>query len=171
MRLLIISTISALTLGLSVQQASAVDLSAAMGRTGKSTSTFRIGLQKDFQSHWWQSDVGSLTGYWDVGYTFWEGDKSSDNHSVSLSPVVAYEFNAETFKPYIEAGIGVSLFKHTRIESRRLGSSFQFEDHIGFGVRFHNQVLGLRAIHYSNAGLKSPNEGIETYSLHYGITL
>lgn len=171
MRLLITSTISALVLGLSVQQAAAVDLTAAVGRTEKSTSTLRIGLQKDFQSRWWQSDVGALTGYWDAGYTFWQGDKRSDNHSLSFSPVLVYEFNADVFKPYIEAGIGVSLFENTRIESRRLGSSFQFEDRLGFGVRFYNQALGVRAMHYSNGGLKSPNDGIEAYSLHYRISL
>lgn len=171
MRLLITSSITALVLSLSVQHASAVELTAAVGRTEKSTSTLRVGLQKDFQSRWWQSDVGALTGYWDAGYTFWKGDKGSDNHSVSVSPVVVYEFNADVFKPYIEAGIGVSLFENTRIENRRLGSSFQFEDRLGVGVRFYNQALGLRAMHYSNGGLKSPNDGIEVYSLHYRVAL
>lgn len=171
MRLLITSTITALLLGAGVQQASAVELNAAVGRTEKSTSTVRIGLQKDFQSRWWQSDVGFLTGYWDAGYTFWKGDKRSDNHSISVSPVLLYQFNADVFKPYIEAGIGVALFENTRIESRNLGSSFQFEDRLGVGVRFYNQALSVRATHYSNAGLKNPNDGIEAYSLHYRIAL
>ncbi len=171
MRLLITSTITALLLGVSVQQASAVELNAAVGRTEKSTSTVRIGLQKDFQSRWWQSDVGFLTGYWDAGYTFWKGDKRSDNHSISVSPVLVYQFNADVFKPYIEAGIGVALFENTRIESRNLGSSFQFEDRLGVGVRFYNQALSVRATHYSNAGLKNPNDGIEAYSLHYRVAL
>lgn len=171
MRLLIAGAITALLIGVSVQQASAVELTAAVSRTEKSTSTLRIGLQKDFQSRWWQSDVGVLTGYWDAGYTFWKGDKRSDNHSISVSPVLVYQFNGDVVKPYIEAGIGVALFEHTRIESRRLGSSFQFEDRLGVGVRFYNQALGVRATHYSNAGLKSPNDGIEAYSLHYRVAL
>lgn len=171
MRLLITSAVTALVLGLSVQQASAVDLTAAVGRTEKSTTTLRIGLQKNFQSRWWQSDVGAFTGYWDAGYTFWKGNKTSDNHSLSISPVLVYEFNADVFKPYIEAGVGVSLFENTRIESRRLGSSFQFEDRLGFGLRLYNQALGLRVTHYSNGSLKSPNEGIEVYSLHYRVAL
>lgn len=171
MRSLIMSTITALLLGVSVQQATAVELNVAVGRTETSTSIVRIGLQKDFQSRWWQSDVGFLTGYWDAGYTFWQGDKRSDNHSISLSPVLVYQFNADVFKPYIEAGIGIALFEHTRIESRNLGSSFQFEDRLGVGVRFYNQALSVRATHYSNAGLKNPNDGIEAYSLHYRIAL
>src|SRR5699024_5696504 len=99
------------------------------------------------------------------------GDKRSDNHSLSFSPVLLYEFTADVFKPYIEAGIGVSLFENTRIESRRLGSSFQFEDRLGVGLRFYNQAIGVRASHYSNAGSKSPTDGIEVYSLHYRVSV
>lgn len=171
MRLLITTSFAALMLGFSAQQAAALELTGAVGRTEKSTSTVRLGLQKSFESRWWQTDVGALTGYWDGGYTFWKGDKSSDNHSLSVSPVLVYEFNGDVVKPYIEAGIGVSLFEHTRIENRYLGSSFQFEDRFGVGVRFYNQAVGLRAIHYSNAGLKKPNNGIESYSLHYSVAL
>ncbi len=171
MRLLKISIFTVLMLSLSLQQAAAIELTGAVGRTEKSTMTFRLGLQKNFQSRWWQTDVGALTGYWDAGYTFWKGDKSSDNHSVSVSPVLLYEFSGDVLKPYLEAGIGVSFFENTRIESQRLGSSFQFEDRFGVGVRFYNQTIGLRAIHYSNGGLKKPNNGIETYSLHYRVNL
>ena len=49
MRLLITSTLTALVLSLGMQQASAVELTAAVGRTDKSTSTLRIGWQKDLQ--------------------------------------------------------------------------------------------------------------------------
>lgn len=171
MRILMNSSIVGVLLALLAQQAVAIDFTAALGRTEESTSTLRIGLQKEFQSRWWQTDVGALTGYWDAGYTFWKGDKGSDNHSISASPVLVYEFNGDVFKPYLEAGIGVSFFKDSRIEDRRLGSSFQFEDRLGFGVRFYNQAIGLRTIHYSNGGLKKPNNGIESYSLHYQIAL
>jgi len=171
MRLFMMRSVAAVLLGLGAQQVAAIELTGAVGRTDESTATVRIGLQKEFQSRWWQTDVGALTGYWDAGYTFWKGDKASDNHSVSISPVLVYEFNGDVFKPYLEAGVGVSLFDNTRIESQRLGSSFQFADRFGVGVRFYNQAVGLRAIHYSNGGLKKPNNGIEAYSLHYRVNL
>lgn len=78
MRVFLTSGLAAVILAFSVQQAAAVELTAAVGRTEKSTSTVRIGLQKNFQSRWFQSDVGALTGYWDGGYTYWEGDKKSE---------------------------------------------------------------------------------------------
>ncbi|HHW1784698.1 TPA: acyloxyacyl hydrolase, partial [Pseudomonas aeruginosa] len=40
------------------------------------------------------------------------------------------------------------------------------------GLKFANgQSVGVRAIHYSNAGLKQPNDGIESYSLFYKIPI
>jgi lipid A 3-O-deacylase len=96
--------------------------------------------------------------------------KTASNHSLSFSPVFVYEFAGERFKPYIEAGIGIAAFSSTELEDNDLGSSFQFEDRIGFGVRFAGQEVGLRALHYSNAGLKQPNDGVESYSLHYRMS-
>ena len=56
-----------------------------------------------------------------------------------------YEFAGETVKPYIEAGIGLALFSNTEVEEQKLGTAFQFEDRIGFGLRFvggHEVRLG-----------------------------
>ena len=59
---------------------------------------------------------------------------------------------------------------NTKLESNDLGSSFQFEDRIGAGLRFAGgHEVGIRAIHYSNAGIKQPNDGVEAYSLHYRL--
>ena len=103
----------------------------------------------------------------DSGYTYWGGDETSGNHSLSFSPVFVYEFAGESVQPYIEAGIGVAAFTSTELEDNDLGSSFQFEDRIGAGLRFSGQEIGIRALHYSNAGIKQPNDGVEAYTLHY----
>ncbi|HBX54236.1 acyloxyacyl hydrolase [Pseudomonas sp. UBA2684] len=158
---------------LSVGQVGAVqaaDVTFAIGQTGDSTMVYRVGTQFDFSSSWFQSDVGRLTGYWDAGYTFWEGDETASNHSLSFAPVFVYEFAGETVRPYVEAGIGVAVFASTELEDNDLGSSFQFEDRIGLGLRFAEQEVGVRALHYSNAGLKNPNDGVETYTLHYRLS-
>jgi lipid A 3-O-deacylase len=84
--------------------------------------------------------------------------------------VFVYEFAGDTIRPYIEAGIGVAAFAHTELEDNDLGSSFQFEDRLGLGVRFAEQEIGVRALHYSNAGLKQPNDGVEAYTLHYRLS-
>lgn len=149
--------------------AQATDVTFALGRTGDSTTVYRIGTQVDFGSRWLQSSTGHLGGYWDAGYTYWEGDETAANHSLSLSPVFVYEFTGQRFRPYIEAGVGVAAFTSTEVEDNDLGSSFQFEDRLGVGVRFADQEFGVRVIHYSNGGLKQPNDGVETYTVHYRV--
>lgn len=148
----------------------AADVTAAIGQSGDSTMVYRLGAQWDWDRSWMQSDVGRLTGYWDLGYTFWEGDKTASNHSLSFAPVFVYEFAGQNVRPYIEAGIGVAAFASTELEDNELGSSFQFEDRFGVGLRFAGQEVGLRAMHYSNAGLKKPNDGAEAYTLHYRLS-
>ncbi|MWV17795.1 acyloxyacyl hydrolase [Pseudomonas sp. L-22-4S-12] len=166
----ILTLAAAAALGLSSLAAQAVDFSAAVGRSGESTNVYRLGAQWNWDRSWMQSDVGRLTGYWDAGYTYWDGDKAASNHSLSFTPVFVYEFAGETVKPYLEAGIGVAFFDSTELEEHDLGSSFQFEDRLGAGLRFSGQEIGIRAMHYSNGGIKEPNDGVETYTLHYRLS-
>jgi len=72
--------------------AQAAGVEFAVGQTDESTMTYRLGMQFDWDKSWLQSDVGRLTGYWSGAYTYWDGDKSSSNHSLSFSPVLVYEF-------------------------------------------------------------------------------
>jgi lipid A 3-O-deacylase len=157
-------------LGLSSLSAQAVDFTAAVGQSSDSNMVYRLGAQWNWDKSWMQSDVGRLTGYWDAGYTYWDGDETSSNHSLSFTPVFVYEFAGETVRPYIEAGIGVAFFENTEVEDNDLGSSFQFEDRLGVGLRFSGQEVGIRAVHYSNAGLEQPNDGVEAYTLHYRLS-
>lgn len=168
-RVLTLAALAALSLG-QMAAVQAADISVDIGQSSESTMVYRLGAQFDFNRSWFDSDVGRLTGYWDAGYSYWDGDDSSSNHSLSFAPVFVYEFAGGSVKPYIEAGIGVAAFAHTELEDKDLGSSLQFEDRLGVGLRFADQEVGLRALHYSNAGLKQPNDGIEAYSLHYRIS-
>ncbi len=166
-KLISLAALAAVSLG-QAATAQAFDLTAAVGQTGESTMTYRLGAEFDFNRSWFQSDVGRLTGYWDAAYTYWEGDESAANHSISLAPVFVYEFGGGSVKPYLEAGVGIAAFESTEVENNNLGSSFQFEDRLGAGLRFAGgHEIGIRAIHYSNAGIKEPNNGIESYAVHY----
>ena len=170
-RLFCLAALAAAALGPSLA-AQAAGLEFAVGHTSESTMTYRLGLKSDWDKSWLQSDVGRLTGYWDGAYTYWECDKSSASNSLSFSPVLVYEFAGESVKPYLEAGIGMALFSHTEVEGNRLGSAFQFEDRLGFGLRFAGgHEVGIRATHYSNAGISSRNDGVESYALHYTMPL
>ncbi|MBF8745260.1 acyloxyacyl hydrolase [Pseudomonas putida] len=148
--------------------AQAAQVSGAVGATSQGDMTYRLGMSFDWDNKWLQSDTGYVTGYWDAGYTYWEGGEASGAHSLSFSPVFTYEFSGFTYTPYIEAGIGLAAFSKTDVGDQRLGSAVNFEDRIGFGLKLPgDQKIGLRAMHYSNAGIKQPNDGIESYSLFY----
>lgn len=150
--------------------AAAADVSGAIGVTGQGDMTYRASLGLDWDKQWLQSETGHLGGYWDAGYTYWDGgDYYSAAHSLSLSPVFVYEFANLPYQPFVEFGIGVAFFSKTDVGEHQLGSSFNFEDRIGVGMSLsETRKLGLRALHYSNGGIKTPNDGIESYSLYYG---
>jgi lipid A 3-O-deacylase len=164
-----LATAVAFSLG-SVTTVQAAGITFAVGQSSESTWVYRLGTQFDFNTHWLANSTGHLSGYWDAGYTFWHGDDSASKHSISLMPAFVYEFTGQQVKPYVEAGIGIAAFSSSRVESNKLGSSLQFEDRIGAGLRFAGgQEVGIRATHYSNGGLQEPNDGIEAYSLHYRL--
>jgi lipid A 3-O-deacylase len=170
-RLFCLAAIAAALMGHSFT-AQAAGVEFAVGETSESTMTYRLGMQFDWDKSWLQSDVGRLTGYWSGAYTYWEGDRTSSNHSLSFSPVLVYEFAGQTVKPYLELGVGVAVFANTEVENNQLGNAFQFEDRFGFGLRFAGgHEVGIRATHYSNAGISSQNDGVESYALHYTMPL
>ncbi|SDI66985.1 acyloxyacyl hydrolase [Pseudomonas panipatensis] len=171
-KLLSLAALAALVWGVA-GSAQAVNFSAAVGETSQSDLTLRLGAGFDWDKNWWQSSVGHLTGYWDAGYTYWgAGSRAGGRHSLSFAPVFVYQFNGDSVQPFIEAGIGVAGFTGSEVGDHDLGSAFAFEDRIGVGVKFGGgQALGVRAIHYSNAGMAEPNEGIESYSLFYSLPL
>lgn len=61
------AVVAALVLACSLAEARAADFSAAVGQTGESTMTYRVSAQWNFASRWFESLVGSLSGYWDAG--------------------------------------------------------------------------------------------------------
>ncbi|WP_148049648.1 acyloxyacyl hydrolase, partial [Pseudomonas brassicacearum] len=68
--------------------------------------------------------------------------------------------------------VGVALFANTEVDSNKLGTAFQFEERIGLGLRFNGgHEVGIRATHYSNAGIKSTNDGVESFAIHYTMPL
>ncbi len=149
-------------------------LTLEAGRTSESTDAYRLSAQFEFASDMWRSDGGALAldGYWDAGFTHWSG---LDTETVSLTPMFRLQFGPDNggMTPFVEAGIGAAVFTETNLDDRRdLGSKFQFEDRLGAGLRFASgSELGLRYYHYSNAGIKQPNQGINKTALYYRFAI
>ena len=93
----------------------------------------------------------------------WEND-------FGLTPVLRLQPNNPAgFSPYAELGVGFHFLSSTSVSpQRQFGSSFQFGDHVGAGVRFGDKGqydIGYRYQHLSNAGIKQPNQGINFQQL------
>lgn len=143
-----------------------------IGESSENTTTYRIGAQFEFGRTLWQSDGGGvqLDGYWDAGVTRWS---SLDATSLTLTPMFRLSFGANDsgVTPFIEGGIGASYFTETDLGDQDLGGKFQFEDRLGAGLRFATgSEVGVRYYHYSNAGIKQPNDGIDMGALYYRLS-
>lgn len=150
-------------------QLRAAELMLGPGLTSEAETTANASLAFDWNRRWLESETGYLGGYWNVAYTWWEAGRfGSDEHSVSVSPVLIYRFNTDGWQPFVEGGIGAAYFSADRVGDRRLGSRAQFEDRFAVGVQLSERdALRLRVIHYSNAGLEDPNQGINSWSVIY----
>ncbi|GAQ95701.1 lipid A 3-O-deacylase [Thermodesulfovibrio aggregans] len=75
-----------------------------------------------------------------------------------------------TLKPFIEAGAGANITSRNGVENRRFGGAFIFSVMAGFGVEFKSGMkISYRFRHLSNAGLYSPNEGLNSHYLMFSI--
>lgn len=80
-------------------------------------------------------------------------------------------------RPFMEVGLGGNLFSRDHIGSRSLSTRFQFGELLGLGVAWGGHPngddrgeswLGLRYVHFSNAGIRHPNDGLDNLELIIG---
>ena len=145
-----------------------------IGRSVTGAEVYRVAIRRYHATRWMRSDEGYLTGFWEGSLSLWSADRKI--LAASLSPVFAYEFTPENgaVVPYVAIGIGVSGISGTRLVGRDLSSHFQFEDRVGFGLRFGRTLgndVNLRYMHYSNGGIAQPNHGIDIVMLSFGSSL
>ena len=142
---------------------------------GKSNSTnadvklYRVGAQWDWKQKWFDTGSWHLGGYWDASIAYWDNDSPAKTNSgladIGFTPVFRFQSNNLTgLSPYVEAAIGIHFLSQTSVSDQRaFGSSFQFGDHLGAGLRFGDKGqydVSYRYQHLSNGGLKDPNQGI-----------
>ena len=139
----------------------------SIGKSKDKIDIYRVGVRKSFNSKWLANKTGYLSGYWELSLNYWKKKHYSSNLGIALSPVFAYYLDYGNFKPFVEAGIGVSYFKNTTIATRDISSHFLFEDRIGIGFIYKNFEFSYRYMHYSNAGLVKPNRGIDIFIVSF----
>jgi hypothetical protein len=92
---------------------------------------------------------------------------------VGFTPVARYHFlPGSRLAPFVDAGAGVT---GTDIRHPDLSTTFEFNLQTGGGVQWfwrENAALTLQAryVHLSNAGIDSPNNGVNTFLFSSGLT-
>lgn len=140
------------------------EINIGIGESKDHIDIYRLGIKKDFDKTFFENDYGWLSGYYEASLNYWERD-GKKIYGIALSPVFVYYFGSKSnnIVPYIEAGIGVACISDTKIQSRDMTTNFQFEDRIGLGIRTGSYDLNVRYMHYSNASIKQPNDGIDIF--------
>lgn len=134
-------------------------------------SSLRVGAIRQWNQRWFTEGHWHLTGYWEAAIGAWQADDHGGAVlNASLTPVFRFRPNASGgTQPYWDAGIGVMLLSKTRVgPDVRLGSAFQFNDVVGFGVTFGDKSqydLGYRFQHVSNADIARHNDGIDFHQI------
>ena len=116
-----------------------------------------------------QSLLGDTRFYFETSVNLWQynhGDKTQSNVVLAMSPVLLFPaFSINNTPIYVEAGIGISLVDETYFAGKNISTHYQFEDRIGLVADFGETNVALRIIHYSNAGFKDPNPGLNFLTL------
>lgn len=74
------------------------------------------------------------------------------------------------FGPYAEIGLGAAALSHVSLGSKRFSTGFQFTEQVGLGVEFPGGwFAGWRYSHYSNASIKTPNDGLDFHQIVIGV--
>ncbi len=145
----------------------------------------RIAMTWDWHNNLLNPDsFWRLVTYWDLSIAHWHTDVSNPPgprglNAFAIAPVLRLQPKAPlqlNILPFAEISVGGSWLTNTRLAHRDLGSHLEFQDLIGLGTRFgQNQAyeLSWHYLHYSNANLSPPNNGIDvkilaTLGYHFG---
>ncbi len=142
---------------------------ASVGQASDDIDVFRLAWRRSFRGPLFCWHARCVGGYYETALSYWSGD-DDDVFVASFSPVLVHEFKhgMRAFKPYVELGLGAALLSDTRIDRRNLSSNFLFESRLGVGMRSDRLDVNLCFMHYSNAGLSEPNDGLSMLMLSLG---
>lgn len=153
----------------------AVDGISFIAGTGDDAQMGSVGLVWNWDKQWFKTGDWSLGGYWEADLSYWRGDgprPEGDIGGVGITPVFRFQ-NAGNggFAPYLEAAIGAHFFSGVQLTgTKKMGSSFEFGDHVGAGVSFGDRRqydIGYRFQHYSNGGYTHNNGGENFHEVRF----
>ena len=135
----------------------------------------RASLVWDTGWSWFQDRSVRIDSYWDLSIAGWltDGQPGTGLYKnvavVGFAPFFQVVVNQGwDIEPFFEGSVGVSLMTSSQLGNRNLGSIAHFQDFLGLGAHFgelKQHSLSLHYVHYSNAGLWPPNDGVDVIGL------
>lgn len=166
----------------SPQPISATGISSDVEASGQGQGQglgLRLGYYDDFRNvgviyetpTWWshrfENGWGRIDLNAELGLTYWDATKGDPQSLWQLSATPMLRWWPNEFI-YTEIGVGATVLSRTSFADRNFGSAFQFGNHIGVGAVINkSHQVGLRFSHFSNAGIKEPNDGLDVVQLSY----
>jgi hypothetical protein len=178
-----------IVLGCIAALAGSIEMAAAAERFGGSflygwsndsntdVDMYQGGAQYDFGVQWLPMGNWHLGAYVEFTVGYWDNKSPRATHGslwdVGLTPVLRIQqTDKSVVSPFLEGGIGVHYLSETSVSvDRRFGCNFSFGDHVGAGITFGPRnafELMYRYQHLSNAGICSPNQGINFNEIRLG---
>jgi lipid A 3-O-deacylase len=120
-----------------------------------------------FWSHQFDSGPGRVDLDAELAVAYWTAQRGDPDSmwQLSATPMLRW-WPSDVF--FAEIGVGATGVNRTRFAGRNLSTAFLFGSHIGLGTVIAGaHRVGLRYSHYSNAGIKAPNPGLDVLSLTY----
>jgi lipid A 3-O-deacylase len=143
------------------------------GDHGTTSATVGVTWPWAWRSSLWGAEVSGQT---EAYVSAWRADAfgggTQGYTQLGLVPVLRLRPGAGSSPWFFEAGIGISVLdKVYRTPDRLMSTAWNFHDTVGVGYSFgakRDSEVGLRYTHFSNAGIKKPNPGMDFLQLRYG---
>ena len=142
---------------------------------GAATDSWSVGGQWHWSRAWLLREGLMLRGRWEFAVGRWradEDDAGDEAWITQLSTVPTLRLSSLRSRSwYVEIGSGPSLLMPVfRSRDRSFSTEFNFQSHLALGHTLGprgRHDLGLRIEHFSNAGIRDPNPGMNIASLRY----
>lgn len=126
----------------------------------------------------WDSDFEfnhGLLGYSELEFEAYISEIQGEQtmQLIAVRPVLSFWGSAKKERSwYWQFGVGLSYFDSKRQDPIEFSSKGQFATILGLGYTLDEQAkhrLTLRYNHYSNGYIKTPNQGLDTFSLDWHL--
>lgn len=146
---------------------------------GSATQAFTGGM---VWSPGWHASFarGQFSAYLEASLGRWWTRSEGVTHTawvtqLGVTPVLRWRGDRGASPWFAEMGVGANLLAPVfRNGDREFSTTFNFGDHVGVGYSFgaeRRHEIALRIQHFSNAGIKHPNPGINFAQVRYTFSL